>query len=83
MTTSSYTVTQMLEKTSEYKLLLYMAFVDYEKAFGSIKHKTIFEALEKQGVRQKCLNILKQAYKNGTAQIQTELLSNKINIQRV
>ncbi|XP_069983812.1 uncharacterized protein [Penaeus vannamei] len=46
-----------------------MAFVDYEKAFDSIKHKAVFEALDKQGGRQKCVNILKQDYKNGMEEI--------------
>uniref|UniRef100_A0A3P9HQC6 Reverse transcriptase domain-containing protein n=1 Tax=Oryzias latipes TaxID=8090 RepID=A0A3P9HQC6_ORYLA len=41
-------VVQILEKTNEYKKPIYMAFVDYEKAFDFILHKAVFEALKQQ-----------------------------------
>lgn len=31
-----HTVRQIMEKTMEYKLPLYLAFIDYEKAFDSV-----------------------------------------------
>ena len=73
---------QILEKTNEYQLPLFMAFVDYEKAFDSIKHAPVFEALEKHGVPSKIINIIKETYTNGTAQIQTKKLNEKIKIQK-
>ena len=73
---------QILEKTNEYQQPLFMAFVDYEKAFDSIKHASVFEALEKHGVPSKIINIIKETYNKGTAQIQTEKLSEKIKIQK-
>ena len=33
-----HAITQVLEKTTEYNISLYMAFVDYAKAFDSIQH---------------------------------------------
>ena len=59
-----------------------MACVDYEKAFDSIKHTSVFEALKKHGVPDKYSNIIKEAYKEGTAQIRTEKLSRKIQIKK-
>ena len=59
-----------------------MAFVDYEKAFDSIKHASLFEALKQHGVPTKIININKETYENGAAQIRTEKLSEKIKIQK-
>ena len=77
-----HAVTQVLEKTNEYRIPLHMAFVDYEKAFDSIQHKAVFDALRQHGVEEKYINILKETYRGGTAQIRTEKLSRKISIMK-
>ena len=45
-----HSVIHVIEKTNEYRIPMYMAFVDYEKAFNFIKHGPVFSALEKQVV---------------------------------
>ena len=75
-----HAVTQALKKTNEYQIPLHMAFIDYEKALDSIQHKAIFTALKQHGVQKKYINVLKETYRGGTAQIRTESLSEKINI---
>ena len=45
---------------------LYMAFANYEKAFDSTKHKAILNALEQHSIPGKIINILTEAYQNGT-----------------
>lgn len=75
-----HSAVQVLEKTNEYNIPLHMAFVDYEKAFDSIQHPAVFGALKNQGVEEKYINIIKETYKNGTAQVRTESLSRKFNI---
>ena len=77
-----HAVTQVLEKTTEYNIPLYMAFVDYEKAFDSIQHRAVFEALRAHGVQEKYINIMKETYADGTAQIRTEKLSGKTKIMK-
>ena len=77
-----HAVTQVLEKTTEYNIPLYMAFVDYAKAFDSIQHRAVFEALRVHGVQEKYINIIKETYTEGTAQIRTEKLSGKIKIMK-
>ena len=59
-----------------------MAFIDYEKEFDSIEHTAVFQALEKQGVESRYINILKNAYNNGTAQIKIDSVSEKFEIDR-
>ena len=68
------------KKTTEYNIPLYMAFVDYEKAFDSIHHTAVFEALRAHGVREKYINIIKETNTKGTGQVRTEKLSGKIKI---
>ena len=36
-----HSVVKVLEKTTEYNIPLYMAFVDYEEASGFIQHTTV------------------------------------------
>ena len=77
-----HAVTQVLEKTNEYRIPIHMAFVDYEKAFDSIQHKAVFRALQRYDVQEKYINILKETYRGGTGQIRTETPSKKINIMK-
>ena len=59
-----------------------MAFVDYTKAFDSIQHRAVFEALRVHSIQEKYINIIKETYAEGTAQIRTEQLSGKIKIMK-
>ena len=56
----------------EYNIPLYKAFVDYEKAFDSIQHRAVFEALRAHGVQKKYINIIKETYAERRAQARTE-----------
>ena len=77
-----HTIRQIMEKALEYKIHLYMAFIDYEKAYDSISHEAIFRAMRNQGIDQVYINIIRDAYTNRTAQIQTDVLSRKIDINK-
>ena len=59
-----------------------MAFVDYEKAFDSVLHKAVFEALKQHSVEERYINILKETYDGGPAQVGNESLSRKIKIMK-
>ncbi|GBP39241.1 Retrovirus-related Pol polyprotein from type-1 retrotransposable element R2 [Eumeta japonica] len=48
-----HSVRQIIEKYREYQLVYYLAFVDYSKAFDSLIHANIWEALREQGIEQK------------------------------
>ena len=77
-----HAVPQALKDTTEYNIPLYMVFVDYAKAFDSIQHRAVFEALRVHSVQEKYINIIKETYAEGTAQIRTEKLSGKIKIMK-
>ena len=49
---------QVIEKSEEYQLPLVIGFIDYEKAFDSIEHFSIFEALRKINVNETYVKIL-------------------------
>ena len=58
-----------------------MAFIDYEKAFDPIRHKAIFRAISK-GIDEVFIKTIKDAYTNSTVEIQTDVLSRKIDINK-
>ena len=59
----------MIEKREEYQLPLGIGFIDYEKAFDSIEHFSIFEALRKINVNKTYVKILEKKYKGATARV--------------
>ncbi|CAH2103439.1 unnamed protein product [Euphydryas editha] len=67
-----HVVKQVIQKSNEYGKTYYLAFVDYSKAFDSLKHSYIWDALHSQGVHPKYIRIIKNIYKESTAAIQTE-----------
>lgn len=77
-----YTVKQVIEKYKEYNKVLYIAFIDYAKAFDSIEHEHIWETLKQQGIQTKYASIIKTIYTNSKARIQLESLGNEFNIER-
>ena len=46
-----------------------IGFIDYEKAFDSIEHFSIFEALRKINVNETYVKILENIYKRATARV--------------
>ena len=57
------------EGTTEYNIPLCMAFENYAEAFGCIQHRAVFEALKVYGVQEKYIDIIGEAYAEGTAQM--------------
>ena len=60
---------QVIEKGEEYQLPLVIGFIDYEKAFDSIEHFSISEALRKIKVNETYVKILENIYKGATARV--------------
>ena len=78
-----YTLNQVIEKSNEYNLPLCVGFIDYEKAFDSIEHFAIFEALRKININETYVQILENIYHKATARIHLDnLMSEQFNIKR-
>ena len=59
----------MIEKCNEFNLPLCVGYIDYKKAFDSVEHFAIFEALRKINVKEDYVQILENIYFNATARI--------------
>ena len=65
---------QTIEKSNEYNLPLCIGFIDYEKAFDTVEHFAIFEALRKTTINETYINILQSIYSQATARIHLDKL---------
>jgi hypothetical protein len=77
-----HAVRQIIEKCKEYNITFYCCFVDYCKAFDSLLHIKIWEALKRQGVEHKYIRLIRNIYTNTTARIKLEREGEDIKIQR-
>ena len=68
--------------TDYWKIPLCFAFVDYEKAFDSIKFTPLFTALANQGVDPAYYTILRDLYNGATSTLKLHKDSNKISLER-
>ena len=70
-----------LEKSNEYNSLC-IGFIDYEKAFDTVEHFAIFEALRKT-LNETYINILQNIYNQATARVPlNKLVSTEFQIHR-
>ncbi len=56
---SLHDIKQLKEKCREYNIPMCVAFVDYEKAFDSVQSDAILTSLQKQGIEDAYIEILK------------------------
>lgn len=48
-----FTINQLIQKCEEYNIEVYLLFIDYTKAFDSVKHRSVIEAMKDQGIEKK------------------------------
>jgi hypothetical protein len=77
-----HVIKQIIEKFHEYNKHYYIAFVDYNKAFDSLKHSEIWKSLNEQGVPHKYIRIIMQLYKHNTAKIKLERIGEEFEIKK-
>lgn len=73
---------QTIEKCQEYGQPLYLAFVDFNKAFDSLEHNHTWQALSNQGVERKYIQLIKNVYSNSSAQVKLEALGEEFPVKR-
>ena len=77
-----YTFSLLSEKAYEHQVNLWVAAVDFAKAFDSIEHSGLWQALSAQGVPKPYINLLQNLYSNQTARVRTDVFSKCFSIQR-
>ncbi|KAJ2938173.1 hypothetical protein O0L34_g18513 [Tuta absoluta] len=77
-----HTLEQVLEKFKEFNRPLYLAFIDYSKAFDTISHNSIWKALESTKLDVKYIRILKNIYRNSVSRVKLETTGKDIKIER-
>ena len=59
-----FTLRQILEQTHEWNSQLYIAFIDFEKAFDSLHRESLWKILRNYGIPYKVVNIIQALYEN-------------------
>ena len=70
------------QKCHEWRIKMWTATVDFTKAFDSISHKSIWEALKSCNVDHGYISLLRKMYRDQKASVQTDEESNIFDIQK-
>ncbi|CAH2240333.1 jg25875 [Pararge aegeria aegeria] len=78
-----HTLRQVIQKTQEYNRPLCLAFVDYEKALGSVETWAVLRSLQRCRIDYRYIEVLKCLYKNATMSVRIQDQTTKpIQLQR-
>jgi len=67
-----FTMNQLIEKTNEYGIDISVLLIDFNKAFDSVKHTFLWQAMANQGVPKKWIEIIAEIYKKSKAHVKTD-----------
>ena len=76
------TLTQLIEKIQEFNQKLYIAFIDFAKAFDSVERIFVLKTLKKQGVQEKYIRIIGKMYLNNKARIKMDRTGKEFELTR-
>ncbi|MBP1527199.1 MAG: hypothetical protein H9Q66_04685 [Spiroplasma ixodetis] len=76
------TMNQIIEKALEYQIEIHILFIDFQKAFDTIKHQYLWKCLRKQGIPTKIIKLLKNTYENSRAYVRIEQKGETFKIER-
>ena len=68
-----FALSQLIEKSIEFNKPLHMVFIDFTKAFDSIKLDKLWLILDKSPLNKNYINLLKAVYDGSQASIKTDL----------
>lgn len=77
-----HSLNQIIEKHNGHGKNLYIAFVDFEKAFDSLEHDSIWKALEADQVDKVYINLLRNIYRGNKAKIRLDVDGPVFEIKR-
>ena len=72
----------LIEKSREFNYPLWIALVDFEKAFDMVSHDELWEVLTKQGVPSQLVMLLRSLHEGQTARVQAGAQSRSFSIMR-
>ena len=73
----------MIEQNcQEWGVKMWVATIDFMKAFDSITHNFIWNALKTCGIEQECISLLKRLYKDQEATVLTDKESDMFEIKK-
>ena len=82
-TTDHLATYRMIEqKCHEWGIKMWIATIDFTKAFDSITHKSIWKALKSCGINHEYISLLKKIYIDQKASVQTDVESNMFEIKK-
>ena len=61
-----------MEKAKEFNTPIYMAFIDYSKAFDSVRHSLLWKILRRMGVCTSIIRLMKSLYAEQLAAVKVE-----------
>ena len=77
-----FTISILQETADEYQVPLWAVAVDFQKAFDSVTHRGIWDALVDQGVDEGYIRVLRHMYRDQKATVKTDRASKEFQIQR-
>ena len=73
----------MIQETSnEWQLPVWVATIDFKKAFDTVSHASLWTSLAEQGITNNYIQLLSRLYSQQTGQVRTDTLSRVFDIQR-
>jgi hypothetical protein len=64
-----FSLQQIIEKCGEFNVDLHILFIDFKKAYDSIKHSAIWKALEELGCPRKLIRMIQLTLKGANAKV--------------
>ena len=77
-----FALTSIVERATEFGIPLWIAAIDFQKAFDSVSHAAVWEALAEQGVEKEYIEMLQRLYDGQEATVQTDTRSSSFQIHR-
>ena len=78
----TFVVTQVVEKSLEYNLPIWLVLIDYTKAFDTVEHTMLWKVLADQGVPPDFILLLQRLYTGAQAYVRTDVSSRSFRICR-
>jgi hypothetical protein len=77
-----FAVSMLRQRADEFQLPLWVAAVDFRKAFDSVEHEAVWSALERLDVPEVYIDVLKRLYSNQGATIVADRTSRRFRVER-